>query len=87
VAGVFAEADIGDEDELSCGWRCLEGAQPLLDNAVLIPGSGALLVLGLGQAEKEQAADATASSTERLKTPGMELTSRRTPSPGQRKRG
>ncbi len=29
----------------------------------------------------------TASSTERLKTPGIELTSLRTPSPGQRKSG
>ena len=50
----------------------------------------------VGQAEEQQAADAeggglfgflTASSTERLKTPGMELTSLRTPSPGQMKSG
>ena len=58
--------------------------------------AGGLLILGFGQAEEQQAAEAergalrprlTASSMERLKTPGMEPTSRRTPSPGQRKRG
>jgi hypothetical protein len=60
VAGVLAEADVGDEDEILGGWRGLEGAQPLLDDAVFVPGSGALLVLGLGQAKEQKPAQAEA---------------------------
>jgi hypothetical protein len=58
VAGVFAQADVGDEDEFLRGRGLLDGAQSLLHDAVFIPCAGALLVLGFGQAEEEQAAEA-----------------------------
>jgi hypothetical protein len=60
VAGVLAEADVGDEDQLFGGGRGFEGAQALLHDAVLVPCAGALLVLGFGQAEEQQAAEAEA---------------------------
>ncbi len=58
VAGVLAEADVGDEDELLRGCGLLERAQGLLHDAVVFPCAGALLVFGFGQAEEQQAADA-----------------------------
>ena len=61
VAGVFAEADVGDEHELLGGCGLLEGAQSLLHDAVVVPRAGALLVLGFGQAKKQQAAESEAS--------------------------
>ena len=60
VAGVLAEADVGDEDQLLGGRRGLEGAQALLHDAVVVICAGALLVLGFGQAEEQQAAEAEA---------------------------
>ena len=72
--------------------RTAEGAQRLLDNAVLVPCAGSLFVFAFRQAEEQQAADAqlrgffrflTASSTERLKTPGMEPMALRTPCRGR----
>jgi len=44
VAGVFAEADVGDEDQLFRGGGLLEGAQSLLDDATVIVCAGGLLV-------------------------------------------
>jgi hypothetical protein len=60
VAGVLAEADVCDEDQLFGGWRLFEGAEALLNDAVFVPCAGALLVLGLGQAEEQQSAEAEA---------------------------
>ena len=60
VAGVFAEADVGDEDELLGGGGLLERAQALLHDSVFVPCAGALFVFGFGQAEEQQAADAEA---------------------------
>ena len=40
--------------------RCFERAQALLDDAVVVVCAGALLVLGFGQAEEQQAAQAEA---------------------------
>ena len=58
VAGVFAQADVGDEHELFAGGRLLEGAETLLDDAVVVPCAGGLFVLGVGQAEEQEAANA-----------------------------
>ena len=58
VAGVLAEANVGDEDQLFSGCGLLERAQRLLHDAVFIPGAGALLVFCVRQAEKQQAAEA-----------------------------
>ena len=60
VAGVLAEANVGDEDELFGGFRLLERAQRLLHDAVFVPGAGALLVFCFRQAKKEQSAQAEA---------------------------
>ena len=83
VAGVLAQADVGDEHELLCRAGLFQRAKSLLHDAIVGPGAGGLLVFRFRQAEEKQAADAelaassasrTASSTERLKTPGMEPT-------------
>jgi hypothetical protein len=58
--GVLAHADIRNQDQLLRCRRFVEGAQGLLDDAVVVPRAGALLVLGLGQSEEEQAAEAKA---------------------------
>ena len=60
VAGVLAEADVGDEDKLFCGCTLLEGAKALLHDSVVVPGAGGLLVFAVGQAEEQQSADAEA---------------------------
>jgi hypothetical protein len=62
VAGVLAEADVGDEDEFFCGGAFLDGAQALLDDAIVVPGAGSFFVLGIGQAEEQQPADAEGRS-------------------------
>ena len=58
VAGVLAQADVGDEDQLFRGARLLERAQRLLHDAVFVPGAGGLFVFAFRQAEEQQAADA-----------------------------
>ena len=58
VAGVLAEADVGDKDELFGGFGLLKGVEAPLDDTVLVPGAGGLLVLGFGQAEEEQSTKA-----------------------------
>src|SRR6185312_3361363 len=60
-AGVFTEADVGDENELFGRGGFLQRAQTLLHDAMVIPGAGAPLVLGFGKAEEKQAADAERS--------------------------
>ena len=92
---VFAQANIAHEDEIRD--FALDGAGGLLHDSVFRPGAGGDFVFGLreakeddgGNAQREQVrrASFTASSTERLNTPGMERTSFRTPSPGQTNRG
>ena len=78
------------------GCRLFERAQALLDDAVVVIRAGAALVLGLRQAEEQQAADAQAGGflgfADGLVDGEVEdarhgADGRRTPSPGQRKRG
>ena len=73
-----------------------ERARGALHGRLGVPRGGAFRVLVRGQAEQQHARDAfaarrgrfrTASSTERLNTPGIEEISRRTPSPSQTKSG
>ena len=52
VAGVFAQAKVGDQDEFLRGFRLLERAQRLLHDASVFPCAGALIVLRLGQAKE-----------------------------------
>ncbi len=56
VAGVLAVADVGDDDEFGVGG--FDGADGLLDDAVVVVRAGGLLVLVLGDAEEDDAADA-----------------------------
>jgi hypothetical protein len=58
VGGVLTEADVGDEDEGIEGTVLFEGAEALLDDALFVPGAGALFVFGFGEAEEEEATDA-----------------------------
>jgi hypothetical protein len=58
VAGVFAEADVGDEDEAFGGGGGLESAKALLDDSVVGPCAGAFFIFGFGEAEEEKAAQA-----------------------------
>ena len=58
VVGVLAEADVGDEDEGVEARDCLEGAESLLDDALLGIGSGGVGIFFGGKAEEEQAAEA-----------------------------
>ena len=58
VRGVFAEADIGDEDQFLRGGGLLESAQTTLDDAVVVPCTAGLFVFGFGKAEDQQASDA-----------------------------
>ena len=60
VAGVLAETDVGDEDQLPGGVGAAQGAQGLLNDAAFFPCAGAVLVLGFGQAEEQEAAEAEA---------------------------
>ena len=66
VGGVLAEADVGDGDEGVEGAVGLEGAEALLDDALGVLGAGGLLILRLGQAEEEQAAEAEGGAGSRL---------------------
>ena len=56
VAGVLAEADVGDDEERGVG--LLEGAHRLLDDAVGRVGLTGLLVLRRGYAEEEDGGNA-----------------------------
>ena len=56
VARVLAEADVGDEHELRV--RGVERAERALDDAVVVPRAGRLLVLLLRDAEKQKGLDA-----------------------------
>ena len=58
VRGVLAEADVGDEDEAGEGRFTLDGAQGGLDDAIVGPGAGSLLIFGGGQTEEQYAAEA-----------------------------
>jgi hypothetical protein len=61
VAGVLAEADVGDEDQLfDAASVCLSARRPCWTMPFVVIGAGATLVLGLRQAEEEQAAEAQA---------------------------
>ncbi len=60
VAGVFAEADVGDEHELLRSGGLPDGAQTLLHDSVFVPGARGLLVFGVGQTEEQKAAQAEA---------------------------
>ena len=57
VRGVFAEADVCDDDERLCFAGGLDCAEASLDDAVGCPGSGALLVFFGGNAEEQNSAD------------------------------
>ena len=56
VRRVLAEADVGEQHEL--GEARAQRAQRALDDAVVVPGAGALLVLLLRDAEEHHGADA-----------------------------
>ena len=60
VAGVFAKADVGDEDQLFGGAGSADGAQRPCCTMPFRPGAGALLILAFRQAEKQQATQAEA---------------------------
>ena len=60
VAGVLAEADISDEDQLFCRCALLERAKTLLHDPVVVPCAGGLLVFFVRQTKQEQSADAQA---------------------------
>ncbi len=51
VARVLAQAEVGDDDQL--GMRVLDGAGGELDDALVVPGSRALLVLARRQPEQQ----------------------------------
>ena len=58
MRGVLAEADVGDDDERVAGARGFQGAEPLLDDAVVGIGSGGENIFLRGKAEEKQAAEA-----------------------------
>ena len=94
VAGVFAVADVGDQQQFGQG--ALHRAHGPLHDAVLGVGSEAdsSFVSGMPNRMTPPMPNAcalshslTSSSTESWKFPGMELIGLRTPSPGTTKRG
>ncbi len=64
VRGVLAEADVGDHREVGVG--LLEGADRHLHDALVVVGARAGLVLGGGDAEEEDGADAGGGDLGRL---------------------
>jgi hypothetical protein len=56
VGRVLAEADVREEDELREAWP--QRAQRLLDDAVVLPRAGRLVVLVSRDAEEQEGADA-----------------------------
>ena len=56
VVGVFAEADVGDDDEIEI--RFADGFDGALDDAVCAGGAGAGGVFRFGKAEENDAGDA-----------------------------
>ncbi len=92
VARVLAQAEVGDHEQV--GVRGVDRADRLLDDAVVVPGAGALLVLGAGMPNSSTAgmpsaatapASVTAAATGRRETPGHRLDRRRrTRSPPRR---
>ena len=95
VVGVLAQADVGDDEHVR--HLALDRADRRLHRRLRIVGRRADVVLVIGQAEQQHAAgrrrpaaaatSLTASSTDRLNTPGIDGTSRRTPSPSQTNSG
>ena len=94
VIGVLAQAHVGHHENVR---RIpLDRADGRLDRRFRIVRQRSDVVLVIGQAEQQHALDAglarasasfTASSTDRLNTPGIDGTSRRTPSPSQTNSG
>ena len=95
VVGVLAQADVGDDEHV--GHLALDRADRRLHRRLGIVGRRPDVVLA-GRAGRRAArsgrrraraaaASLTASSTDRLNTPGIDGTSRRTPSPSQTNSG
>ena len=94
VVGVLAEADVGDDQHVRR--RALDRADRRLHRRLRIVGAEPMSSFWSGRPKSSTLADAvglaavasrTASSTDRLKTPGIDDTSRRTPSPSQTNSG
>ena len=58
VAGVLAEADVGDENKFFGGGDLFDCTEALLNDAVVVPGAGGLLIFFVGQAKEQKAANA-----------------------------
>ena len=78
VRGVLAEADVSHQHQL--GVLRAERAKRLLHDPVLVPGTGALVVLLVGHAEEEERLDAKPGQLAGL---GDEVVDRVTAHPGQ----
>ena len=64
VARVLAETHVADDDEVGIG--LLDGARGELDDALVVPRTGALLVLVRGDAEQHEPGDAAVDELARL---------------------
>ena len=94
VRHVFAKANIADHHQIA--HFALDGPGGSLHNAIFCPRAGSDFIFFLRQAKQNYSTHAqlfascasfTASSTEILNTPGIELISLRTPSPGHTNSG